>query len=106
MPSAPLSTGVPSGSLEALVQQLGLRCFVLIGHSMGGANAFLYAARHPENLLGMVIEDMGPGASTGSDGADRIKRDLLATPARFDTWDAATAFWSRQRPNLSETALS
>lgn len=91
--------------LEALVQQLGLRRFVLIGHSMGGANAFLYAARHPENLLGVVIEDMGPGASTGSDGADRIKRDLLATPARFDTWDAATAFWRRQRPNLSETAL-
>jgi pimeloyl-ACP methyl ester carboxylesterase len=92
--------------LEALVQQLGLRRFVLIGHSMGGANAFLYAARHPENLLGMVIEDMGPGASVGSDGAERIKRDLLATPGRFDTWDAAIAFWRRQRPNLSEMALA
>jgi len=91
--------------LEALVQQLGLRRFVLMGHSMGGANAFLYAARHPENLLGLVIEDMGPGASAGSDGAARIRRDLLATPAYFDTWDAATAFWRRQRPTLSDTAL-
>jgi len=91
--------------LEALVRQLGLRRFVLIGHSMGGANAFIYAARHPDNLMGMVIEDMGPGASLGSNGADRIKRELLATPERFDTWDAATAFWRRQRPHISEAAL-
>lgn len=91
--------------LEALVRQLGLRRFVLMGHSMGGANAFIYAARHPDNLMGMVIEDMGPGASLGSNGADRIKRELLATPERFDTWNAATAFWRRQRPNISEAAL-
>lgn len=93
------------GDLEALVEQLGLHRFVLVGHSMGGANAFIYAARHPDKLMGMVIEDMGPGASAGSDGAERIKRELLATPSRFDTWDAATAFWRRQRPNISAAAL-
>lgn len=93
------------GDIEALVRQLGLGRFVLIGHSMGGANAFIYAARHPDNVMGMVIEDMGPGASLGSDGAARIKRELLATPSSFASWDAATAFWRRQRPNISEQAL-
>ena len=91
--------------LEALVRRLGLRHFVLGGHSMGGANAFVYATRHPEKLIGMVIEDMGPGASAGSDGAERIKRELLATPERFDTWAAAEAFWRGQRPGISEAAL-
>src|SRR5512134_3795774 len=49
--------------LEALVDHLGLDRFVLLGHSMGGANAFIYAARHPERVAALVIEDMGPGAS-------------------------------------------
>lgn len=91
--------------LEALVRQLDLRCFVLGGHSMGGANAFVYATRHPAQLLGLVIEDMGPGASAASGGAERIKRELLATPERFDSWDAAEAFWRGQRPGISEAAL-
>ncbi len=91
--------------LEALVRQLGAQRFVLLGHSMGGANAFLYAARHPEQLRALAIEDMGPGASAGSEGAARIKRELLETPAQFASWDAAAAFWRRQRPRMPEAAL-
>lgn len=91
--------------LEALVRHLGVERFVLGGHSMGGANAFVYATRHPQQLIAMVIEDMGPGASAASGGAERIKRELLATPDRFDSWDAAEAFWRSHRPNISEAAL-
>ncbi|MBE0628940.1 MAG: alpha/beta fold hydrolase, partial [Burkholderia vietnamiensis] len=91
--------------LDALVRALGLRRFVLVGHSMGGANAFVYAGRDPERLAGLVIEDMGPGASVGSQGSARIKRELLETPDGFATWADARAFWRRQRPNLPEAAL-
>jgi pimeloyl-ACP methyl ester carboxylesterase len=91
--------------LERLVEVLGLRRFVLVGHSMGGANALVYASRHSEHLAGLVIEDMGPGASASSAGADRIRRELLATPDRFSTWEEAAAFWRRQRPNISAAAL-
>jgi pimeloyl-ACP methyl ester carboxylesterase len=91
--------------LEALVDQLELERFVILGHSMGGANAFIYASQHPERLAGLVIEDMGPGASAASAGADRIRRELLATPAEFADWDAAAAFWRQQRPNISEAAV-
>ncbi|HJV71684.1 alpha/beta hydrolase [Ideonella sp.] len=91
--------------LEALVEHLDLQRFVLLGHSMGGANAFIYASRHPDRLAGLVIEDMGPGASATSAGADRIRRELLATPAEFASWDAAAAFWRRQRPDIPETAV-
>ncbi|MCW5660339.1 MAG: alpha/beta hydrolase [Burkholderiaceae bacterium] len=91
--------------LEALVDQLELTRFMLLGHSMGGANAFIYAARHPERVAALVIEDIGPGASAASAGAERIRRELLATPDRFASWHDAAAFWRRQRPNIAEAAL-
>jgi len=91
--------------LEVLVNNLALKRFVLIGHSMGGANAFVYSTRHPQRLAGMVIEDMGPGASNSSGGAERIRRELLATPDRFDSWAAAAAFWRSQRPNIPDAAI-
>lgn len=91
--------------LGALVDHLALPRFVLLGHSMGGANAFIYSAAHPERVAGLVIEDMGPGASAGSAGADRIKRELLATPDRFASHEVAAAFWRRQRPHISDAAV-
>ncbi|MBR8235998.1 alpha/beta hydrolase [Burkholderia sp. AU42008] len=91
--------------LDALVRELGLRRFVLVGHSMGGANAFVYSASNPDRLAGLVIEDMGPGASAGSQGSERIKRELKETPDAFASWDDARAFWRRQRPNITESAL-
>ncbi|MCA8304676.1 alpha/beta hydrolase [Burkholderia seminalis] len=91
--------------LDALVRALDLRRFVLAGHSMGGANAFVYAASNPDRLAGLVIEDMGPGASAGSQGAERIKRELKETPDAFASWDDARAFWRHQRPNIAESAL-
>lgn len=91
--------------LETLVDQLGLDRILILGHSMGGANAFIYASEHPQRVAGLVIEDMGPGASAGSAGADRIRRELLATPDEFANWEEATAFWRKQRPNVSDAAL-
>ena len=42
---------------------LGLHRLVLVGMSLGGAVALTYAARHPADLLGLVLVDMGPGGS-------------------------------------------
>lgn len=92
--------------LEALVDHLDLARFVLVGHSMGGSNAFVYAGAHPDRLAGLVIEDMGPGASAGGAGAERIRRELLATPAQFADWGAAAAFWRSQRPNVPDAAIA
>ena len=93
------------GDLAALVEALALSRFVLLGHSMGGASALVYSGRFPEKLAAVVLEDMGPGASAGSQGSDRIKRELLATPPSFDNWADARAFWRRQRASISEAAL-
>lgn len=91
--------------LAALVAHLGLQRFVLLGHSMGGTTAIVHAARHPQQVQALVIEDMGPGASADGAGAERIRRELQATPARFDSWADARAYWRSKRPGVSEEAL-
>lgn len=90
--------------LEAVVQALGLQRFDLLGHSMGGINAIVYAARHPDQVRRLVIEDAGPGAPEASEGGTRIRKELATTPHRFDSWEAATEFMRALRPTVTEEA--
>jgi len=46
-----------AGDVEAVVDQLGLRRFVLAGHSLGSTVAIDYAARHPERVAGLLLVD-------------------------------------------------
>ncbi|WP_426690675.1 alpha/beta fold hydrolase [Rhodanobacter ginsengiterrae] len=55
--------------LDSFVKTLGLQRFVLVGHSMGGAIAAVYASEHPEQVAGLALVD-----SFG----------LKATPNAFD----------------------
>lgn len=90
--------------LEALVEALSLESFDLLGHSMGGINAIVYAARHPGKVRRLVIEDAGPGAFEVSEGATRIRKELATTPDRFVSWEAACDFMRALRPSVSEEA--
>lgn len=92
--------------LEDWVAHLGLARFVLLGHSLGGANALEYARQHPGRLLGLMIEDIGPGSSSQGDGAARIRREMSQTPLQFENWELARAFWQASRPGLSEQGLT
>lgn len=90
--------------LAAVVDALGLSRFDLLGHSMGGIAAIVYAATYPGRVRRMVIEDAGPGAFEDSAGAQRIQRELATTPANFADWDAAMAFMRALRPTVTEAA--
>ena len=58
--------------IHAVVEALGLTDLVLIGLSMGGRNAFTYAATHPEKTRALVIVDSAP--ETRSAGTSNITR--------------------------------
>jgi esterase len=48
------------GDLEALFAHLALEeTAVIIGNSLGGVNAYQFAARHPQRVRALVIEDIG-----------------------------------------------
>ena len=45
--------------VKALYEHLDLNEAILLGNSLGGANVYQFAARHPERVRGLIIEDMG-----------------------------------------------
>src|SRR5262249_51173146 len=59
-PTGAYHYGDQVSDLEGLVNQLGLEQFTLVGTSMGGIIAMTYAGAHPERLVRLVINDIGP----------------------------------------------
>jgi len=47
------------GDVAALVEHLEVDKAVLLGNSLGGVNAYQFAARHPNRVKALVIEDIG-----------------------------------------------
>jgi len=72
--------------IDAFVRELRLRRFPLSGLSMGGRNAYSYAAQHPDTVERLVIVDIGP--EIVASGSERIRQGVLA-PDVFDTPDEA-----------------
>ncbi|MEP7310967.1 MAG: alpha/beta hydrolase [Pseudomonadota bacterium] len=91
--------------LEGLVAHFALERFALLGHSMGGTTAYVYADRHPEKLAALVIEDIAPGSSAVGAGAERIIAEMTALPSGFSSWGAAREYWRARRPTVSADAL-
>jgi pimeloyl-ACP methyl ester carboxylesterase len=91
--------------LESVVDQLELARFGLLGHSMGGTTSYVYAARHPERLAALVIEDIAPGSSVSGAGAQRIVREMQSMPPGFASWTEARQYWRALRPSLSAAAI-
>ena len=47
------------GDILALFEYVGLDNAILLGNSLGGVNAYQFAAWHPERVKALVIEDIG-----------------------------------------------
>lgn len=45
--------------LLALYKHLGIERAALVGNSLGGVNAYQFAARYPDRVTGFVVEDVG-----------------------------------------------
>jgi pimeloyl-ACP methyl ester carboxylesterase len=77
------------------VDQLGLAQFTLIGTSMGGIIAMAYAGAHPERLVRLVINDIGPDVEVGS---QRITQMVGSRPEEFATLEEAIAYRRQMSP--------
>jgi pimeloyl-ACP methyl ester carboxylesterase len=64
--------------LEAVTAALQIDRVVLIGHSLGGRIATLFADRHPERMAGLVLVDIGPELDPR--GTTRIRLSVEADP--------------------------
>ena len=104
-PDADYFTGAYVSDLEQFIEQLNLNTLILMGHSMGGINAIVYASRYPGKVAALVIEDVGP-MTTPPAGVSRVTRELQDTPTEFGSWAEAWAFCRTQRPEISDEAGS
>ncbi len=86
--------------LEQAVDALHLTRFALIGHSTGALNAWVYAARHPERVAGLVIEDMH-ASGRGPSEVESWRKWLQSWPLPFTTKLDATTHFARMRPSLA-----
>jgi pimeloyl-ACP methyl ester carboxylesterase len=78
-----------AGDLAALVDQLGIERFVLIGTSMGGIIAMVYASQYADQLRGLVLNDIGPDVEAGS---GRITGLVGSRPADFTSLEEAMQY--------------
>ncbi len=90
--------------VKALVEALSLRDFVLVGHSAGGRNAFLYTVRHPEMVRALVIVDIDPDAAN-PESASMFQRYKTES----DEWGSLDAVIERLRsrqPSSTDETLA
>jgi pimeloyl-ACP methyl ester carboxylesterase len=79
-----------AGDIAATVDSLGLDRFVLVGHSMGGGAAVVYAGTHPERILRlMLIDPIGDGKQIPAAEADGF---LASLESDYD--NASQAYWT------------
>src|SRR5215468_3798198 len=105
-PQMDYSTESHVGDLEAFVDRLGFERFVLVGMSLGGANALAWAGRHSRRLAGLVLIDVGP--EVRSEGVRKIQAFTSeATPLDSveDFVNRALAFNPRRDATLLRRSL-
>jgi esterase len=88
--------------VDAFARALELRRFALLGLSMGGRNAYAYAALHPEEVERLVIVDIGPEIVAA--GSDRIRAGVLA-PDTFDDPEEAVRAARAANPRAPDAEL-
>jgi pimeloyl-ACP methyl ester carboxylesterase len=88
------------------VQEVGLDPVVVIGQSLGGQTALVFAAGNPDLARGLVLADASPAGFEDADAAETnvtdLGRSLGRWPVPFASRDAALEFFGG--PSLSAEA--
>ena len=88
-----------AGDVAAVVDELGLERFVLVGHSLGGAVAAAYAGAHPKQVAGLVL--VGAPGKSPREEAEKI---MSAIEADYDK--VTEGYWNKllegARPEVRE----
>ncbi len=76
---------------NALMSHFGWRKAVLMGHSLGGSYALIFAAHFPQRVAGLILVDHCPGRTSAATVSVNNK------PKVFPTIEAALAETSREK---------
>jgi pimeloyl-ACP methyl ester carboxylesterase len=87
--------------VEAVAQALGLRRFVIVGHSFGGTVVAAYAAKHPERVAGLVLAD-----ASGNVKVDRATAEKFLSALRANKDDVVRQWFAPILKPSSESVRS
>jgi pimeloyl-ACP methyl ester carboxylesterase len=98
--------------LSGLLGHLDRDCFTLIGHSLGGSMALLYAGTFPEKVKRLVLlESLGPFARSDDEVpeimAERLNgRNYIEIPFPYASLDDAAKALQKRFPLISDSAAA
>jgi len=101
-PGGDYSLAASAGDTIALLDHLGWRKVVLVGHSMGGRNAAYCAAENPGRMKALVLVDYSPENAPA--GSKRVRTQVAGTPDTFESVDAAMLYFKNDPDEQSKRA--
>jgi pimeloyl-ACP methyl ester carboxylesterase len=99
-PSDDYTPAAYNSDLAALIEQCGWSRVTLIGTSMGGMIAMLYAGGYPDRVERIVLNDVGPEIDPS--GIKRISDYISIAPTEFDSLTEAGEYYRRNYPAMSQ----
>jgi pimeloyl-ACP methyl ester carboxylesterase len=82
------SVDAQAADIGAVVDGLGLKRFVLVGHSMGGVAATAYAGAHPDRVAGLVLV-----GTPGKSAPEQASKILASMEADYDK--VTEGYWTK-----------
>ena len=89
--------------LEGFADALGLESMALVGHSLGGRHAIIFAARHHQQVERLAIVDFGPEVM--AEGVARMRQAAQTVPEAFADPEEAVALMVAESPNVDPAAI-
>jgi pimeloyl-ACP methyl ester carboxylesterase len=89
-----------SSDLAALIEQRQFSRVTIIGTSMGGMIAMLYAGSYPERVERIVLNDVGPEVDPA--GVKRITDYMSVAPAEFASLVEVGEYYSQNYPAMRQ----
>ncbi len=93
-PESGYSPEIFAQDLDQITNELGWNRFHLVGHSMGGRNAMVFADLYPDKIKTLTIEDMGPDLDPRASVYYEKMLNLIPTP--FSSKDEMKYFFSNR----------
>jgi len=93
--SGDYSVPAMAADIGALLDHLGWRKAIVVGHSLGARIACYYASRHPRRVAGLALVDYAPEYAL--EGVLRAAQGVVAVPDVFPSVDAAMAHFKAPR---------
>ncbi|MFJ2085211.1 alpha/beta fold hydrolase [Micromonospora chokoriensis] len=78
--------------VDAFHRHLGVGPVAVLGHSLGGVNAYQYAGRHPDRVTALIVEDIGAVVDCDWSFTTRLPREAPAREALASALGAAAPY--------------